>query len=100
MIKKPKIEEYFIESDPYIQCLLNARQIFYTHRGSFYPDKDFGSQMASLRSPLIPYALAYAAQALSASDGFTIKTAEAQGNNLMLEVCVNGKEGWVNYRFD
>ncbi len=98
--KKPEIEEHFIELEPYMQCLLNARQILATARGSFYPDKNFGSQLSLLTKPMTGYALAYAAQALAQSDGYEIKQAEAQRTSLVLSVCINDEEGMVIYRID
>ena len=100
MINLPDREEFFIETEPFMRCLVNARQLFRTVRGSFYPDKNFGSRMAMLPTPVTAYALAYAAQALADSDGVDVTDAVQQGDTVTLTLRINGEEGRVNYRIE
>lgn len=92
------MEEHFIEPDLLLRALVNARMQMNTERGSFYPDKDYGSRLSSLQRPIMAYALAYAGQALSASDGIFVTCAEQQGGTLVLTLQINDEEGRVNYR--
>ena len=97
---QPDIEEHFIETQPFIRCLLSLRQLFYTGRGHFYPDKNFGSQLAVLPQPATAYALAFAAQAVAESDGVDVVGAEQQGRTVTLTLRINDEEGRVNYQTD
>ena len=95
---RPDTEEEYIEADALIRCLISSRQLLNTGRGRFYPDKNFGSQLALLQSPINACAAAYAAQALAESDGIDIVDARQQGNTVVFYLNINGEEGRVNYR--
>lgn len=80
----------------YIEELLqNAVIALQTLRGSFYPDKNFGSQLRTVKDHNEALALCYARQALSGFDGVHIKSAKISGNGCEFTLSVNDQERQV-----
>ena len=83
----------------YIEELLqNAVIALQAHRGSFYPDKNFGSQLKNAGSESEFLAACYARQALSGFDGLCIKSAKIKDNGYAFTVLVNDQERQVLIR--
>ncbi len=84
------------------EALVQAAQVLLrTARGRFYPNKDFGSQIASItRAPKSAYLEAYARQALDALDGVYVKEAHFEGSIAEITLVVNDEERLVRMSFD
>lgn len=68
-------------------------------KGKFYPDKDFGIDIAAQRySSNTGAVLAYARQAAAKIDGLYIKSAEITDGDIILTVIVNDEEGQVSFK--
>lgn len=80
----------------YIEELLqNAVIALQTLRGSFYPDKNFGSQLRTAKADSEALAACYARQALSGFDGVHIKAAKINKNGYAFTLLVNDQERQV-----
>lgn len=80
----------------YIEELLqNAVIALQTLRGSFYPDKNFGSQLRTAEDVSEALAACYARQALSGFDGVYIKSAKMGGNGCEFTLLINDQERQV-----
>ena len=80
----------------YIEELLqNAVIALQTPRGSFYPDKNFGSQLKAAKDRNEALAACCARQALSGFDGIYIKSAEINDNGYTFTLLVNDQERQV-----
>ena len=80
----------------YIEELLqNAVIALQTLRGSFYPDKNFGSQLRNFSEVNEALAACCARQALSGFDGVLIKSAKATGDGYEFNLLVNDRERQV-----
>lgn len=80
----------------YIEELLqNAVIALQTLRGSFYPDKNFGSQLKNAKNMSEALAVCYARQALSGFDGVHIKSAKINDNGYAFTLLVNDQERQV-----
>lgn len=77
------------------ELLQNIAQLLITDRGSFYPSKDFGSQLRKCTIPQSAYAVSFAEQALCGIDGVSIKNVKVQGNNYKFTLLINNKERQV-----
>lgn len=66
-----------------------------TLRGSFYPDKNYGSRLKKEKLLGKEYALCFARQALCGFDGVYVKSAKIKENGCEFTVAVNGKERQV-----
>lgn len=80
----------------YIEELLqNAVIVLQTLRGSFYPDKNFGSHLKTSENVSEALAIGYARQALSSFDGVHIKTAKIDENGCDFTLMINDQERQV-----
>lgn len=85
-----------LEETEYIdEVLQNAAIALETLRGSFYPDKNYGSRLKREKILSEEYALCFARQALSDFDGVYIKSAKIKENGCEFTVAVNGQERQV-----
>lgn len=85
-----------LEETEYIaEVLQNAAIALETLRGSFYPDKNYGSRLRKEKILSEEYALCFARQALSGFDGVYIKSAKTNENGCEFTVVVNGQERQV-----
>lgn len=83
----------------YIEELLqNAVIALQTPRGSFYPDKNYGSQLRAVKEKSEALAACCARQALSGFDGVYIKSAKINDNGYEFTVLVNDQERQVLIR--
>lgn len=76
--------------------LFNAVRALYTARGSFYPDKNYGSKIR--RAACMPnefYALCYARQALYNINGVYVKSVSSENGKYDFTLLVNNKERQV-----
>ena len=67
-------------------------------RGSFYPDKNYGSQLRSSADKCEARAVCYARQALSGFDGIYVKSAKITDNGYVFTVMVNDQERQVSIK--
>ena len=80
----------------YIEELLqNAVIALQTLRGSFYPDKNFGTQLKNAKDRNEALAACYARQALSGFDGVHIKSAKINDNGYAFTLLINDQERQV-----
>lgn len=91
-----------LDSVEYIdEIVQNARILLYTHRGRFYPNKDFGSLLRNdLPSPSDEYALCYARMALEGLDGVFVDSARVDDNTMYVDLSINKRKVQVIQRFD
>lgn len=82
----------------YIEELLqNAVLAMKCSRGSFYPDKNYGSLLKnSIKAPAEQYVLAFARQAVECLDGVYVKSAQMNNNIAVLTVLLNNEERQVS----
>lgn len=77
------------------------KMLLITHRGQFYPNKDFGSMLrCELPAPAQEYALAYARQALEGLDGVFVRSANVQNGIIIVDLVINGEEKQVEQSFE
>lgn len=90
------------EHTEYIDELLqNVKILLTAGRGSFYPDKNFGSSIKAAGNRLDnQYALLYARQALDTLDGVYVKQAELNGTQLCLDLEINNEERQVTLELE
>ena len=90
------------EQTEYIDELLQNIKILLTaDRGSFYPDKNFGSSIKASGSKLTnQHALLYARQALDTLDGVYVKEAELSGTQLCFKMEINNEERQVTLELE
>lgn len=87
----------------YIDELVQNIQIILTmRRGSFYPNKDFGSliRKEQLGEPKEEYALAYARQALDCLDGVFVKSALVTESKITFNIDINDVERQVSIELE
>lgn len=85
-----------LEKTEYIEEVLqNAAIALETLRGSFYPDKNYGSQLRKEKIKSGEYAVCFARQALSGIDGVYVKSAKIKDDGYEFTVAVNGQERQV-----
>lgn len=92
-----------LETVDYIDELLQNIKINLTaRRGSFYPNKDFGSLIRAekLENPMEEYALAYARQSLDNLNGVFVKSALINGNILTINLEINNTERQVEIELE
>ena len=78
------------------ELLQNAAIALKTHRGSFYPDKNYGSALQKAGKDTDEmYAMAYAQQALYNLSGIVIKSVKINNNNYEFTITVNNQERQV-----
>lgn len=78
------------------ETLLNAVRALYTARGSFYPDKNYGSKIrCTLNMPNEFYALCFARQALYNINGVYVKSVARENGKYDFTLLVNNKERQV-----
>ncbi|MCH5317298.1 MAG: hypothetical protein J1E05_04920 [Eubacterium sp.] len=83
----------------YIEELLqNAALSLQALRGSFYPDKNYGSLLGFSTEKSEARAVCYARQALSGFDGIYIKSAKIIDNVYAFTLTVNGQERQVSIK--
>lgn len=82
------------------ELIQTAGQILYARRGSFYPNKDFGSmiRLGELKKPELEYALSYARQALDTLDGVYVKSVNSESDGLVFDLMINETEGRVEVK--
>lgn len=82
------------------ELIQTAGQILYTRRGSFYPNKDFGSmiRLGELKKPELEYALSYARHALDELDGVYVKGVSIESDGLAFDLMINETEGRVKIK--
>ncbi len=79
--------------------LQNIACAFFTERGKFYPDKDFGSRLReAVISGDCALAAACAAQSLYGIDGVYVKSAEPENGEYKITVGINDEERQVTVR--
>lgn len=83
------------ENDYIDEVLQNAVIALETLRGSFYPDKNYGSRLRKEKILSGEHAACLARQALSGFDGVYVKSAKIIENGCEFTVAVNGKERQV-----
>lgn len=73
-----------------------AKMLLVTHRGKFYPNKNFGSFLTSnLPYPSDEYALAYSRLALEGLDGVEVSSAHIENDVLYVNLTINSEEKQV-----
>lgn len=78
------------------ELLQNAAIALKTQRGSFYPDKNYGSALQKAEKEIDEmYAAAYAQQALYNLSGITIKSVKIKDDDYEFTVEVNNQERQV-----
>lgn len=77
------------------ELLQNIALNLNAQRGSFYPDKNFGSHIFAAKSRDCNYIAALARQAVSNMDGVYIKSVKASGENYEFIVIINDLERQV-----
>lgn len=83
------------------EVLQNIKIVLTAPRGSFYPNKNFGSLISTVVSkPINEYALCYARQALSDFDGVCVKSARVDENKIVFTVTVNETQREVSVDFE
>lgn len=94
--KRPVMIEYIDELLQKIAMHLTAR------RGSFYPDKNFGSLLRAkqLEQPKNEYALAYARQTLDEFDGVFVKSAFVKDDAVDFVLIINDDERQVSIKLE
>lgn len=93
----------------YIDELLQTAKINLTvRRGSFYPNKNFGSSihLAVDKSPIEEYISAFARQALDCLDGVLVKSVElvdidgSTDKNAIIHLIINDEERQVSIKLE
>lgn len=86
-----------LEQIEYIDELLQSIKIVLTAgRGSFYPNKNFGSNIRNIcQEPRAEYAIAYARQALDTLDGVCVKGVTFENNQATFTIDINNEERQV-----
>lgn len=88
-------EKYIDELASSVAFLLNVK------RGSFYPNKNFGSYLSSkVIEPKCEYALAFARQAVDGIDGVYIKSVKQNIDGFVFKVIINDYEREVAIKYD
>ncbi len=78
------------------ELLQDAYILLSAKRGSFYPNKNFGSKIDTINSePKDEYLRSYAQQALGELDGVYVKSAHFEGSTAVINLILNDKEGTV-----
>ena len=78
------------------ELMQNALVLLTAKRDEFYPNKDFGSQIARINmEPKDDYLAAYASQALSSLDGVYVKEAYFEDKIAYITMMLNDKERTV-----
>lgn len=85
-----------LEETEHMEELLQSLALaFAAERGSFYPNKDFGSALSAGAADDPLYAVGRAAQAVSGTDGVYVKSAEYDGGQYRITVVINNEERQV-----
>lgn len=83
------------------ELLQNIKIILTASRGSFYPNKNFGSRIKEIcQEPRDKFALMYARQALDTLDGVCVKSAEFCENQYVFTLDINGEERQVTVELE
>lgn len=83
------------------EVLQNIKLLLTASRGSFYPNKNFGSNLKRINAqPFEEYALAYARQALQCVDGVRVVKARLNNNTLNFDVIINEEERQVTLELE
>lgn len=74
----------------FYELIKSCERALKTKRYSFYPNKDFGSEITAAVSE--EALLAYARQALDGLDGVYVKSARFDGDRAVFLLCINNGE--------
>lgn len=77
------------------ELLQSISTMIKTERGSFYPDKNFGSHIFGTGTAGADDVLSLARQAVDGISGVYIKSAEINGGNYTFKVIINNEERQV-----
>lgn len=92
-----------VKTVDYIDEVLQTIKLnLFARRGSFYPNKDFGSLLRAeeLKNPKQEYALAYARQALDRLDGVYVKLAKIVDDEMIFDLTINDNERQVSIKLE
>lgn len=91
---KSDIKTDLIRVENIDEILQNIVQLIPVHRGSFYPNKNYGSNLFRLDStaPIDEYALSYIRQAVDSIDGVYVKSVKLEDDALLTTFIINDEE--------
>ena len=91
----------YLKSDTEDELYQNAVLTLHAERGKFYPDKNFGSRIkATPKTSVAEQFLAFAQQALDATDGVYAIKAEIESDTAVITLLVNDEERKVSLQLE